>query len=182
MKLTLNLASRSYVNERALSLGCLILSVLLVLLLIFQGRSVLQQKQQNRDYRTEISSLEAQLSSKLPKQFTKEQLAAQQETFRQAQDLLQRDAFRWTALFDRLEGLLPAHVSLSHLTPNYQKGSLGIEGVARQLGDLQQLLDNLNRDNFEQVFLTAQSWVDVVDYAGNKRPALQFTLQLEGVF
>lgn len=182
MKLTLNLASRSYVNERALSLSCLILSLLLVLLLVFQARSVLQEQEQNRAYQAEISKLEAKLNSKLPKQFTKQQLAEQQETLRQAQIMLQRDAFRWTALFDRLEGLLPRHVSLRNLNPDYKTGSLKIEGVARQLGDLQQLLDNLHGDNFKEVFLNSQSWIEVVDYTGNKRPALLFSIQLEGVF
>ena len=182
MKLTLNLASRSYVNERALSLSCLLICFVLTLLLIFQAHYVLQGQEQNRAYQTEINALEAKLGSKLPKQFTKAQLAEQREIFNQAQDLLQRDAFRWTALFDRLENLLPTHVTLQNFNPNYQKGSLSITGVARQLGDLQQLLDNLHGDTFEQVFLTSQSWVDVIDYSGNKRPALQFSIQLEGVF
>ncbi len=182
MKLTLNLASRTYVNERALSLGCLILALMLVVLLLFQARAVLQERERNLSYQKEISTLETQLSSKLPKQFSKEQLATQQEAFQQAQELLQRDAFRWTALFDRLEKLLPEHVSLKNLNPNYQKGSLTIEGVARQLGDLQQLLDNLHAEEFKQVFLTGQSSVDVDDFAGNKRPALQFSILLEGVF
>lgn len=182
MKLTLNLASRRYVNERALKLACLILTLLLLLLLLLQARTCLQSREQNLVYRADIEKLEQQLGVTIPKRFTKEQIVVQQQGFARAKSFLQEDAFRWTALFDRMEGLLPKNVSIRSFSPNYKAGSLTINGVAKNLIDLQDLLDNLHADSFAQVFLKSQNQIEVLDYQDNKMPALSFTILLEGVF
>jgi len=182
MRLTLNLASRRYINERALKLACLAITALLVLILLLQGRTVLQSQQPNLARQAEISKLEEQLQGKLPKRFSKEEIVVQQQNLAMARELLEVDAFRWTALFDRLEGLLPRNVSISSLNPNYKAKSLVISGVARNLIDLQDLLDNLHGDSFEQVYLKNQSQIEVLDYQEKKRPALAFSIQLQGVF
>lgn len=182
MRLTLNLASRRYVNERALKLACLTLTFILVLLLIFQGQVFLQTREHNLAYQANIEKLQEQLRGKIPKRFTKEQIALQQQEFAQAKAILQEDSFRWTALFDRMERLLPQNVSISSFNPNYKAGSLVISGVAQNLIDLQDLLDNLHADSFSQVFLKSQNQIEVFDYQGQKRSALQFAIQLEGVF
>jgi len=182
MKLTLNLASRSYVNERALRIGCLVISLLLLLLLGFQLRNGLQSREQNTGLRTEIAQLRQQLKGKIPRRFTKAQIALQQQEFGRAQALLSRDAFRWTALFDRMEALLPENVSIRSFNPNYKDKNLQIVGIARSLTDLQTLLDNLHGDNFKQVFLKNQNQIEVLDYVDKKRTALEFSIQLQGVF
>ncbi|SHI46503.1 type IV pilus assembly protein PilN [Malonomonas rubra DSM 5091] len=182
MKLTLNLASRRYVNEQALRLGYLIFSLLLVLLLLFQIRLLGLERQENESVRTEINTLQEQLKDKIPQRFDKAQIAAHQEQLGRAKALLLQDAFRWTALFDRLEILLPKNVSIVSFSPNYKDASLQISGAAKKLKDLQRLLDNLHGDNFKQVFLNQQSEGEVLDYAGNKQPAITFTIKLEGVF
>lgn len=182
MKLTLNLASRRYVNERALKLGCLIVTLLLILLLLLQGRNCLNDREQNLVKQANIDQLEEKLQGKIPQRFSKEQIVLQQQDFARAQDLLQKDAFRWTVLFDRLEVLLPKNVSIRSFSPNYKAGSLLITGVARNLIDLQDLLDNLHADTFQQVFLKSQSQIEVLDYQEAKRPALAFSILLEGVF
>lgn len=182
MKLTLNLASRRYVNERALKLGCLMLLAILVMLLLLQIQTYLQSRELNLNYQANIEKLGEQLQGKIPKRFTKEQIVVQQQDFALAKSLLQKDAFRWTALFDRIERLLPENVSIRSFNPNYKAGSLGITGVARNLIDLQDLLDNLHADSFEQVFLKSQNQIEVNDYKDDKQPALAFSILLEGVF
>lgn len=182
MKLTLNLASRRYVNERALKWACLFLSFVLLLLLMVQAQTYLQSREQALKYKTTIEKLEQQLRGKVPKRFTKEQIVAQQHDFSQAENLLRKDAFRWTALFDRLEDLLPENVSIRSFSPNYKEGSLVISGVAKNLIDLQDLLDNLHADSFQQVFLRSQNQIEVVDYQEQKKTALAFSILLEGVF
>jgi len=182
MKLTINLASRRFVNEQALKSTLTVVLTTLVIVLILQGMTWMQSHEQNLTYLQEINALEEQLRGKIPKRFSKEQIAEQQLRFSQAEALLQKDAFRWTALFDRFEKLLPANVSIRSFSPNYEKGSLAINGVAKDLIDLQDLLDNLHADNFDQVFLKTQSQVEVKDYMGSPQPALSFAIQLEGVF
>lgn len=182
MKLTLNLASRSYVNERALRLGCLVLTVVLLLLILLQVRGYLQSREENLVLQAEIATLEQQLKGKIPKRFTTAQIAVQQQEFARAEEMLKKDAFRWTVLFERMEKLLPANVSIRSFNPDYREGGLRISGVAKTLTDLQQLLDNLHADSFEQVFLKNQNQVEINDYAENKRPVLAFIIELKGVF
>ena len=182
MRLTLNLASRRYVNESAIKWGYLLFSVLLLLLITFQVWLCLQSRQLNHSYQVEIDQLAQQLGNKVPERFTGAQIAAQKQDFSRAEELLQKDAFRWTALFDRMERLLSSGVSIRSFSPNYKDGSLVLNGVAKKLSDLQDLLNNLHADNFDQVFLQSQRQFDVDDFDGTKIPAIDFSLRLEGVF
>jgi len=182
MKLTLNLASRRYINERALTLACLVLTLLLLLLLIFQLRGWMQSREEVLVHQAEINKLEERLQGKVPQRLSAEDIALQQQEFSVAQQLLQQDAFRWTELFDRMEKLLPENVSIRSFSPDYNKGSLTIVGVAKNLIDLQDLLDNLHNESFKSVYLRNQNQVEVLDYQEQKRPALSFSILLEGVF
>jgi len=182
MKLSLNLASRRYVNQRALKRFYLLLSLLLVLVLTFQTKSYLQGRSEIESVRSSLAQLRQQLQGGTVESLSAEQIDAQQRRFRQAQVLLQRDAFRWTALFDRLEKRLPAGASVRSFNPDYAQKSLVLTGVVRGLNDLQQLLDNLHAEHFQQVFLQSQNRVEVSDGAGGKRSALSFSIKLEGVF
>lgn len=182
MRLTLNLASRRYVNERALKWGYFLLALLLIAILFFQVRTTLHNRRLNLAYHSEIASLKGQLGDSSPVRFSAAQIAAQKQAFSRAQAMLQEDAFRWTALFDRMEGLLPNPVSLRSFSPNYKDGSLLLTGVARELNDLQQLLNNLHADTFEQVFLQSQRQVSGDGLDKGAPRAIEFTLRLEGVF
>jgi type IV pilus assembly protein PilN len=182
MKLTLNLASRRYVNERALKFSCLLISIILLGLLMFQVYGLLQGQQQQIALQVSIDQLTEKLQGKVPERFTAEQIAVQKKEYAEARAYLEEDAFRWTALFDRFEGLLPENVSIRSFNPNYEQGSLVISGVAKNLIDLQDLLDNLYADTFKQVYLNQHSQLEVPDYQGDKREALSFSIQIEGVF
>lgn len=182
MKLSLNLASRTYLNQRALRQIYLLLGLLFLVLLAFQIKIYLTSHQQRLGLEKNIADLQTQLHGEPAPQLTADQISLQQQEHRQAEMLLQRDAFRWTALFDRFERLLPSGVSIRSFNPNYQQGQLQINGVARQLSDLQTLLNNLHGEKFRQVFLESQDWVEVSDGTGGEKPALGFSIRLEGVF
>lgn len=181
MKLSINLASRRHFNQRALQGTLSGIIVLLLLLLTLQGNSYLQSRQQAQRHQAHLAVLQEQLSGKLPEQLTPEQLAERRQAYAQAKTLLQRDAFRWTALFGRMEKLLPDGVSLRSFSPDYTKNSLLIHGVARDLTNLQALLDNLQAARFKQVYLKNQGEVEVDNGRGGKRTALSFSINLKGV-
>jgi type IV pilus assembly protein PilN len=183
MKLSLNLASRSYVNQRALKQLYLALCLLFLLLLALQVKSYLQSRGEIGAAQDSLRELQQQLrGGAVTEQLTNEQIEKQLQQYQQARVLLQRDAFRWTALFDRLERVLPDGVSIRSLNPDYQQRDLVLIGVARGLPDLQKLLDNLHADSFQQVFLQNQDRIEVSAGAGDKKPALSFSIKLEGVF
>ncbi len=185
MKLTLNHASRRYLNRRALNQIYLVLSLLLCALLAYQVVNSLQGKSRAEQFQKNISELQqqlGQLQGEAPRHLTADRIEKQKVEFAQVETILDRDAFRWSALFDRMELLLPDGASIRSFNPNYKDKSLVLNGVVKGLSDLQQLLDNLLADSFQQVYLQNQGMVEVSDGSGGKAPALNFSLKIEGVF
>jgi len=182
MKLSINLASHRYLNQQLLKLIFSCIIVFLLFILVIQGNSYLRNRQQVLQYQAQVDSLQEQLRGKLPERLTPVALAEQHQAYERVKALLQRDAFRWTVLFDRIENLLPAGVSLRSFNPDYGKSSLLIKGVVRDLKILQALLNNLQSAQFNRVYLKNQGEIDVDDGHGSKRKALSFSISLGGVF
>lgn len=182
MKISINLASQRYLNQPVLKLILSAVILLLFVVLALQGNTYLKNRQLSLQHQAHLETLQEQLRGKLPERLTAEELGKQRQTYQQAEALLQRDAFRWTELFDRMEKLLPSGVSLRSFNPDYTKNSLSILGVAKTLTQLQALLDNLQTAQFQQVYLENQGEVEVDNGRGGKRKALSFSISLEGVF
>ena len=185
MKLTLNLASRRYLNRRAINQTCLLLLLLLGGWLAYQVVDYLQTQARLEALQEANAQLQQDLvalQSELPSHLSPQQLEQQQQQYAEAKGYLQRDAFRWTTLFDRMEERLPAGVSVRSFQPNYEDESLVMTGVAKDLSDLQTLLDSLFSEPFEQVYLQNQGRVEISDGRGGKVSALNFALKIEGVF
>jgi type IV pilus assembly protein PilN len=182
MRLLINLTSYRHLNQRAVKLTLSSIMVLLLLVLAVEGNTYLKNRQLAQQYRTHLDSLQEQLRGKQPKRLSSEELAEQQQAYHRAEILLQRDAFRWTVLFDRMESLLPDGVSLRSFNPDYSKNRLLITGAARNLQNLQELLDNIQAEQFHQVYLKKQGEVEVDDGRDGKRSALSFSISVEGVF
>jgi Tfp pilus assembly protein PilN len=185
MKLTLNLASRTYLNRRLLYGFYLAVSGLLVLLLAlgigFHVRSHAQVKQIQKhlaelgrktaaETRSEDSPISAAAYEKLLKdiQFTNE--------------LLAQDSFRWTALLGRLEEVVPEKVAISGIQPDYKGKSLSLSGMASGVEALQQFLDNLlSSTHFGDVYLLQQSRLKASS-PGEAAGAISFSIVVRGAF
>jgi len=186
MKFNLNLASRSYVNNRALQYG--FIAAVCILLLVggwnintfISSNTALHINQQ----RLAETNLQIQLLRGGPtKTLSIEERAALELEYSTVVKLLQLDAFRWTQLLDRIESLLPEGVNLKSFNPDYKKKSLNLVGDARSLKKMRQFLDRLlKNENFKQVYLQSHSRTKVRDYADNERDAISFSLLIEGVF
>lgn len=182
MKLSINLASRHYVNQRAMYLIFVVLFLVLVTILAFQSNSYLKGYQLSQTYQSHLDELQSQLQGKQPERIDPKAVAERQQSYDQARRLIKRDSFRWTALFDRMEAILPAGVSLLSFNPDYEKKSLQINGLAKNLKSLQALLDNLEAEKFDPVYLNNQGQTNVDDGRGGKRVALTFAVSLGRVF
>ena len=182
MKLLINLASRCYLNQRALNLALSATIMLLVVVLLLQLNGYLEDRRQAATYESHLRELQQQLQGEQPQRLDPAELESRQQTYRQAQRLLERDGFQWTALLSQMEELLPEGISLRRFQPDYGGRSLALSGVARNLVSLQQLLSNLQTADFSSVYLTRQNRVSISDRSGAQRDALSFTIALEGVF
>jgi type IV pilus assembly protein PilN len=186
MKISLNLATRTYVNRRALYALYALLAVLLVFWLGL-GFSSWQ-----KDH-TEIGRLEEQLQQVReqlgglgdegapPFDSTDYQVLLDDLAF--ADDILARDAFRWTRLFLRLEQLLPEGASLRSLRPEHRERALSLTAVARGNEQMNRFIDQLMAsEDLNQVYLLSQERAEVTDPAGQKRPAVRFSLLIQEAF
>ena len=182
MKLSINLASRRHVNQRMFQLSFTVLLISLVALLVLQGNSYLKDYRLAKTYQSHLDELKSQLQGKQPERIDPKSVTERQQSYDQARQLLKRDSFRWTALFDRMEVLLPAGVSLLSFHPDYGKKSLQINGLAKNLKSLQALLDNLEAEKFDPVYLNNQGQTNIDDGRGGKRVALTFSISLGRVF
>ncbi len=186
MKFNLNLASRRYVNKRALYYGFV---TALCILFLFGGWEVSaliasnNALQLNQQRLVEAKKKLQVLQGGPTKTLSIQERALLEKESSVVADLLALDAFRWTELLDRMENLLPKGVSLNSFRPDYKKKSLNLNGNARTLKDMRIFLDRLlKNENFEQVYLKSHSRIKVKDYADIDRDAISFSLQLEGVF
>lgn len=182
MKLAINLASRRQLNQRLLNLTYNFSTLLLIFVLLVQGKALFDDYTLAKTYQLHLDAMQQELLGKQPEKVDQKEIAEQLQSYNRAKNLLQRDAFRWTALFDRMEILLPEGVSLRSFRPDYGKNSLAINGVARSLNNLQIFLDKLQKDNFQQVYLKKQGEVSADDGRGGKITALSFSISLTGVF
>jgi type IV pilus assembly protein PilN len=181
MKLNLNLVGRHHVLTRRIR-PCLKISLLLLLVLsAYQGHQLIVLYGQIGTHQAAVTELQRELGM-FPAPVDPIDLTAAYQEYDRARELLLRDSFRWTELFDRMEGLLPEGIGLRSFQPDYRADSLRIDGVARDLQHLQALLDNLLQAEFSQVYLRQQSRSAISDGSGGSRYALNFSIELMGVF
>jgi len=161
MKLTLNLASRTYLNRRALRFSFWAASVVLALLLVANLYGYWRAYDQIGLLNGRLAALEQKRQAQqgpLPRKMTtkeQEQLTADIEF---ANEILKQDGFRWTLLLDKLETVVPDRVSIRGIRPNYREGSLNLSGYAATVEDLRKFLDNLiGSSDFNDVYLLQQA-------------------------
>jgi len=184
MKPTLNLASRTYLNRQLLYATYGLVALVLAVSLAGSGYYMWTCRQEAAGIRAESTQIKRQLAELGPDSSEKvspEALQKQQKSIAFANTILRKDAFRWTDLLDKLEGVLPEGVALRSIQPEYRDGSLRINGLARNLDKLQVFLDNLLvSPAFGSAFLLHQERLDPQERLG--RDALNFSILLKGAF
>jgi len=178
MKYSINLASRSYVNKRALYIGYLVCGVVLVAGLFYTLAYYF-------DLQSQISTTEARLGELKDKILASQggdaadyNAARYDKVLVQihlANGILSRDSFRWTKLLDQLEQVVPGNVRIKSISPDHEENTVELTGVAKGLTDLKKLLDNLIMSGlYEEVLL--------FDQATDKSGEIGFSIELLGAF
>jgi len=182
MKYSINLASRSYINKRALYVGYAICGVILIGALLFNGGYFLSLTRQIETTTFRLNELEGKLIASQGgdvASYSAQRYEKVLEEIALANDILRRDAFRWTALLDQLEEVVPGDVSIRKIEPDHMKRSVKIDGLARGLKGMNRFLDNLIKSgNYKEVLLLSQASVEVAGSASQ----LGFSIELLGAF
>ena len=184
MKLTLNLASRKHLDRQTVYIAYGAVLAILSLLLLLNLNTAIRGQLQVSTLRGHLSKLEDEASkgvkgapavSSLQMQQTRDEVVF-------ANELLEKDSFRWTEMLNHLEEVVRRGISIRSISPDYKEGALKISGLSRDGKTLRQFIDRIEAsDHFDEVFLFNQANVEV-DYRKRKRRAVSFSLELKGAF
>ncbi len=182
MKLTLNLASRSYLNRRALRFSYLTISAVLLLLLLFNLYGYLSAHDRVGLLNDRLADVDRQQQAETGTLAPKMTISEQEQLIADvefANDILKRDGFQWTLLLDRLEEVVPEQVYIRGIRPNYEEGSFGLSGSARNVAALRAFLDNLSKSpGFSDFYLLQQALQEQQGGGG----LIGFSIVVKGAF
>ena len=155
MQLTINLATRRYLNMRLLNAGLVAGMALLGLLPVLKLREIAD----NQAELARIRGLSAATGGHAAGAAVSEaQMQALAGKIRFANALIEKKTFNWLRILDFLEEVVPSGVALTTIEPDQHKQLLHIGGAARSFADLRAFLENMEQSkNFAEVYLMSQS-------------------------
>lgn len=148
-----NLATRPFYNERLVNAWLTLLAIVVVAATIFnisRARSdsgsnteLASQASQNATRTTELRRNAAALRASLDTR----QIEAVSTDAREANTLIDRRTFSWTALFNRFEATLPDDVRITAVRPTVDKDhriTLTVAVVAKSVNDVTEFMSRLD--------------------------------------
>ncbi len=182
MKLMLNLATRPYLNRRALYTAYAVVAAVLALLLALNLGVMFRSLGQNRQLAARLGEIDrmADAEQGSGRGFTPEAYQGVLKQIRFANEIIEQESFRWTVLLSRLEEDVPEGVGITGIRPDFKKKTLAVTGLARSVDDLRLLLDNLIASSYyEDVLLLQQGRVEARDGSAG---GIAFSLSVRGGF
>jgi type IV pilus assembly protein PilN len=183
MRSRLNLASKTYVNRRALYLLYAGVTAVVLLILITQLHYLVQMQNQGRLLKERISEIQQQLgiSAESAEKYTEEQLTQLLEQIEFSNKLIIRDSFQWTGLLGQLEAVLPDNVRIVDIRPVFKDSTLGLTAQAKTVRDMRAFIDRLNESaDFSNVLLLSQSEQPADGKTRSEEVVVMFNLSVRG--
>jgi hypothetical protein len=179
MMLRGNLSTRPFYNDQAVRAALALLALIALGLTIFNAAEILRLERAGREARQLIAqnaeqAREARERARVIRQsINQSALKAVQVSARDANALIDRRAFSWTALLNYFQQTLPADVRIMSVAPQVDDDGqmlVAIQVMARRAEDLSEFADALETTGaFSNVLALQQS----VDDDGSWRAALQ---------
>lgn len=174
-----NLSTRPFYNDRAVRVGLIVLALIALGLTIFNAVEIMRLERAGREARQTVSQNAAQARDAreqarvIRQSINQAALKAVQVSARDANALIDRRAFSWTALLNYFQQTLPADVRIASVTPQIDDDGrmlVAIQALARRAEDLSEFADALETTGaFTKVLALQQS----VEEDGSWRASLQ---------
>lgn len=179
--LTGNLATRPFYNERLVTVALIVLAVAAAVLTFFNGRELVGLTRERAALagridqdRTEAARINQQTAS-LQQSVDRGTLSTLAAATREANDLIARRTFSWSAFFSLIEKTLPFDVRLVAVSPRTERGVFRI-----QMGVIGRELDDF--DEFTAALLATGAFKDIVPVEQRPRDDGTFFAVLEGLY
>lgn len=184
MEIKLNLASKPYLNRQSLRLWLLVGCAFMLLLFILNGSYGYQNWRQLRLLDSRFQELAGQVSGVqgASTDYTPEKFAMVSSAIDLGNAIIAADQFHWTNLLSRFEELLPADVSIRSIQPDFNKQSVKLACIARDVSAMTRFVDNLlASEDLSQAYLQSHGEIDS-EQGGRKLVQIGFSLVVREAF
>jgi type IV pilus assembly protein PilN len=172
MLFSINLATRTYLDQRLLNRVCAVAIAVLVLLLGWNVTRISWNMGEQRRLASEVKALEGSLNTR-PGGVSEKDFARQQARIRFFNEIIDRKGTNWLNLLELVENATPEGISLAALTPGKKSGELKLEGRARSFAVVRQYVEKLEGSkSFSDVLLLSHQEMMV----GENGRGVQFSI------
>lgn len=172
MRFTINLATRTILDQRRIDRACLAAVVVLALLLVGNILLFSWNFGELRRLDAETEEMKKQLTRPLPKIPEKDRAGILADiTF--YNEIIKRKTYGWLGFLEKLEAATPNGIALTLLSPNKEKGSLSLQGWARNFKAIEEYLALLeDSENFYDILLLSHEKAELWEQAKGVRFSL----------
>lgn len=173
MRLTINLATRTYLDKPRLNLIFAFITLVLVIALFINVQKISSCAGETSRVRGELEALDrkAGIARKPVVEQDYQNLVAH---IRFANKFILRKTFSWLTLFDQLEAVVPDGVALTRIEPDAkEKGLVKFSGTTQSFSKLKSLLENMEQSqSFSEIYLLTHADTKV----GETQKGVSFTI------
>lgn len=171
MRLSINLATRTYVSRKKLDLLLGGVATVLVLVLLFLGKTAFFAMTESWRLEKEIRAYDERF--KAASGVSEQDYNRLMAEIAFANNLIDKKTMNWAALLDRLETVVPDGVAINAIEPDLRTGGLKLSGLTRKFASLRGFMEHLEADAFyREVYLQSLSDTKV----GETQSGLAFTI------
>lgn len=142
MRFTINLATRTHLDQRLVNRACIAVLLLLLALLAWNVSRISGSMGELHRLRGESDALEARLSSR-PAGVSEKEYTRMLAGIRFYNGVIERKSFSWLGLLEQVEDATPEGIALVSLLPEKRGAELKMEGRARNFAAVRGYLERL---------------------------------------
>lgn len=158
MRLTINLATKIYINTRRLNIFIAAAFALLLLLLMVNVRNIVMDSGAIERLKHGITLLEGKAKKATGAAVPDKEYQALLGRIKFANRLIEQKTFNWLMLFDKLESVVPDGVAITAIEPSPKDDGLKLDGMTKGFGNLRKFMENLEDSKyFTDIYLVSQS-------------------------
>jgi type IV pilus assembly protein PilN len=177
MRVTINLATRTYIDQRLIRRGVICCMAVMLVLTVWNVTRFSSNLGELSRLRSEIAAYEEKLNSR-PAGVSENDFNRQLSSIRFYNSVIERKTYNWLGLLEQLENATPEGIALVSLGPEPKTGTLKIEGRAKGFAQVRAYVERLeDSKNFRDILLLSHS--DVI--VGEKTRGVQFTISCRKV-
>jgi type IV pilus assembly protein PilN len=172
MVFKINLATRVYFNTRLLTMCSLAVVALLGSLLAVHVVTIAKNAGEMKTLTGQITVMDEKFRN-ASKGVSEQQYHDQLARIAFANTIIEKKAYNWQLLLDKLEMVVPEGVAVSSILPEPKSGALKLAGTARVFANLRTFMEHLEESKFfTDVYLVNQADTKLQD----KSPAINFAI------